>query len=160
MYYTGNLSSLPAEIPANIRAMRSIDPALVASELRVVLGQLVRRLRAENRLPLTHGAVLGRLDREGTTTVSALAAAERVRPQSMAQTVGDLENDGLITRQPDPVDKRRALIELTPQGREILEADRRVRDGWLAQALVERLSAEEQAELMRAVALLRRLADG
>jgi len=40
------------------------DPALVASELRVVLGRLVRRLRAEHRFPLSHGMALGRLDRD------------------------------------------------------------------------------------------------
>src|ERR1051325_9986492 len=100
------------------------DPALVASELRVVLGQLMRRLRAEHGFPLSHGAVLGRLDREGARSVSDLAAAERVRPQSMAQTVGDLEADELVERRPDPADGRRVLVELTRTGREGLEADR------------------------------------
>jgi DNA-binding MarR family transcriptional regulator len=139
--------------------MPAIDPALVASELRVVLGQLVRRLRAENRLPLSHGAVLARLDREGTSSVSELAAAERVRPQSMAQTIGDLETDGLVTRKPDPTDKRRALVELTDNGHATLQADRRQRDGWLAQTIDEQLSTQEQASLMKAVPLLRRLSE-
>jgi hypothetical protein len=58
-----------------------------ASELRIVIGQLVRRLRAEHRFPISHASVLARLDREGPRTTSALAAAERVRPQSMAQTL-------------------------------------------------------------------------
>jgi DNA-binding MarR family transcriptional regulator len=75
-----------------------IDTARLASELRVVLGQLMRRLRAEHRFPISHGTVLGRLDREGPRSVSDLAAAERVRPQSMAQTVADLEADGLVSR--------------------------------------------------------------
>ena len=60
------------------------DPALVASELRDVLGRLVRRLRAEHRFPLSHGMVLGRLDRVGVQSVSDLAHAEGIRPQSMA----------------------------------------------------------------------------
>ena len=139
--------------------MPAIDPALVASELRVVLGQLVRRLRAENRLPLSHGAVLGRLDRDGASSVSELAAAERVRPQSMAQTIGDLEADGLVTRKPDPTDGRRAIVELTDQGHATLQVDRGRRDGWLAQVIVERLSSQEQAALMKSVALLRRLSE-
>ena len=42
-------------------------------------------------------------------SVSDLAAAEHVRPQSMAQTVGDLEDEGLVSRRPDPDDRRRAL---------------------------------------------------
>ena len=50
------------------------DPALLASELRLALGQLVRRLRVEHRLSLTYVAVLARLDREGTQGISSLAA--------------------------------------------------------------------------------------
>ena len=138
---------------------KTTDTARVASELRVVLGQLVRRLRAEHRFPLSHGAVLGRLDREGPQSVSDLAAAERVRPQSMAQTVSDLEADGLVGRKPDPGDRRRALVSLTKEGQEALEADRRNRVGWLARAIADDLSAEEQAVLRDAVELLRRLAE-
>jgi DNA-binding MarR family transcriptional regulator len=136
-----------------------VDPAFVASELRGVLGQLIRRLRSDNRLPLTQGSVLSRLDREGPRSVSQLAISERVRPQSMAQTVGDLERDGLVARSPDPSDGRRALVELTSAGRTTLESDRRVREGWLAEAIVEHLSPEEQVALMEAAALLRRLAE-
>src|SRR5690242_9166914 len=95
------------------------DPALLASDLRVVLGQLIRRLRAEHRFSLSQGAVLGRLDREGPQSVSDLAVSERVRPQSMAQTVSDLESDGLVARHPDPADRRRALVELTGDGRAV-----------------------------------------
>jgi DNA-binding MarR family transcriptional regulator len=135
------------------------DSALVASELRVVLGQLVRRLRAEHRFPLSQGAVLGRLDREGPQSVSDLALAERVRPQSMAQTVSDLEADGLVARSPDPGDRRRALVDLTHEGKEALEADRRRREGWLALAIAEDLSPEQQELLGDAVPLLRQLAE-
>jgi DNA-binding MarR family transcriptional regulator len=137
----------------------STDVSLIASELRVVLGQLTRRLRAEHRFSIAHGAVLGRLDREGARSTSDLAASERVRPQSMAQTVSELEADGLITRRPDPADGRRALLELTDRGRQTLAAERRQREGWLMQALADGFSASEQRALARAVPLLRRLAD-
>jgi DNA-binding MarR family transcriptional regulator len=139
---------------------RTADTALVASDLRVVLGQLVRRLRAEHRFPLSHGAVLGRLDRDGPQSTSDLALAERIRPQSMAQTLGDLEADGLIARRPDPDDGRRVLIELSDSGRHALEQDRRHREGWLARSIDEELSDEEQEVLARAVELLQRLSRG
>jgi DNA-binding MarR family transcriptional regulator len=135
-----------------------IDIPQTASELRVVLGQLLRRLRAEHRFPIHHGAVLGRLDREGPASVSDLAAAERVRPQSMAQTVGELESQDLVKRRPDPDDGRRALVELTPAGRETLEDDRRRRVGWLVTA-IEELPPEDQRVLERATGIIGRLAE-
>ena len=57
------------------------DATRLASELRLVLGKLIRRLRSEHRFSLSQGAVLGRLDREGTMSIGDMAVAERVRPQ-------------------------------------------------------------------------------
>jgi DNA-binding MarR family transcriptional regulator len=129
-----------------------------ASELRIVLGQLVRRLRAEHRLPLSHGTLLARLEREGPATTSSLAAAERVRPQSMAQTIADVEAEGFVSRTPDPTDRRQVLIAITDAGREALGEDRARREGWLAEAIATELTPEEQDVVVRAVPLLRRLA--
>ena len=132
--------------------------APLASDLRVVLGQLIRRLRSEHRFSLSQGSALGRLDREGAQSVSDLAFAERVRPQSMAQTVTDLESDGLVARAPDPSDGRRALVSLTEAGLTELREDRLRREGWLVRA-IEELPAEDQATVERAIVLLRQLAD-
>ena len=131
----------------------------LASELRTVLGQLMRRLRVENRLPIGQASVIARLDREGPTWISDLAAADRVRPQSMAQTVGELEAQGFVTRRPDPLDGRRTMIELTEEGRAVLEADRALREGWLARAISQGLSGADQRTLQDAVDVLRRLAE-
>ena len=123
-----------------------------------MLGQLVRRLRAEHRLPLSHGTVLARLERHGPATTSNLAAAERVRPQSMAQTIVDLEEAGFVSRTPDPSDRRQVLIAVTDDGLAALAEDRARREGWLAEAIANELTPEEQDVIMRAVPLLRRLA--
>jgi DNA-binding MarR family transcriptional regulator len=136
-----------------------VDTSALASELRVVLGQLVRRLRAQQPFSLTQMAVLKRLDAGDLVGVSDLAAAEHVRPQSMAQTVGDLEADGLVAREPDPRDRRRALVRLTAAGRTAVEDQRRRRDDWLAQAMASELSAEDRDTLASAVAILRRIVD-
>ena len=135
----------------------SAQVANAASELRLVLGQLIRRLRAEYAFPVAQASVLSRLDREGTQTTSALAAAERVRPQSMAQTLADLEADELISRRPDPEDRRQVLIELTTRGSERVAEGRGRREDWLAAAIAAELSSEEQRTLLAAVPLLRRL---
>lgn len=134
------------------------DASLLAAELRVVLGRLVRRLRAEHPFPLSYLSVLGRLDREGPQSVSALAGAEHVRHQSMTQTVGELESDGLVQRRPDSSDRRRALVELTASGLQTLQAERRGREGWLADT-ISQLSTEEGTVLRQAIELLGRLAE-
>jgi DNA-binding MarR family transcriptional regulator len=90
--------------------------------------------------------------------VSDLAFAERVRPQSIAQTVTDLESDGLVARAPDPNDGRRALVSLTGAGLTELREDRLRREGWLVRA-IEELPAADQATVERAIVLLRQLAD-
>jgi DNA-binding MarR family transcriptional regulator len=136
----------------------SSELAAAASELRLVLGQLVRRLRAEYTFPVAHASVLSRLDRDGPSTTSTLAAAERVRPQSMAQTLSELEADTLVSRRPDPDDRRRVLIELTERGRRRLHEERGRREGWLASAISSELDQDEQQTLLAAVPLLRRLA--
>ena len=135
------------------------EPEALASDLRVVIGQLVRRLRAERRdLSLAQVTVLGRLDRVGPCGVSDLAAGERVRPQSMASTVAALLAAGLVSRAPDPGDRRRVLIALTRAGREALAVDRRRREGWLADAIRGDLSPKEQRALADAAVLLARIA--
>lgn len=136
-----------------------VDTSLVASELRVVLGQLMRRLRVEHRFPLSHGAVLGRLDRQGPLSTVELASAERVRPQSMGQTLAELETQGLVSRRPDEADGRRTLLELTDAGRQMLAEDRQRREGWLTQAIEHEFSAEEQDVLAQAIPLLARLTE-
>ena len=124
-----------------------------------MLGRLVRRLRTEHRFSMTHGAVLGRLDREGPQSIGALAQSERVRPQSMSQTLSELEADGLVARRPDELDGRRTMVELTAQGRATLEEDRAVRVGWLARAIAEDFTADEREVLEQAVELLNRLSE-
>jgi len=138
---------------------RELTSAELAHELRETLGRLVRRLRAEPGPPVARVTVLGRLDRDGSASVSELAAAERMRQQSMAQTVRDLEADGLVSRRPDPDDGRRAFVELTAAGRELLHATRARRESWLAEALERELDPGERAVLRDALALLGRVAD-
>jgi DNA-binding MarR family transcriptional regulator len=138
---------------------RTVDTTLLASRLRLVVGHLVRRMRAEHRFSLSQGAVLGRLDREGPLSIGVLASAERVRPQSMTQAISDMEAEGLVARRADPSDGRRTLVELTQQGHSILEADRCQREGWLAQAIERDLTPAEQRVLADALELIERLSE-
>jgi DNA-binding MarR family transcriptional regulator len=131
----------------------------LAHELRETIGRLVRRLRAEPGPSVGRLAVLGRLDRDGPASISDLAGHERIRPQSMAQTVNDLESAGLVSRRPDPTDGRRVFIELTTAGVDLLETTHARRETWLTRALERELDADERAVVHKAIALLSRIAD-
>jgi DNA-binding MarR family transcriptional regulator len=137
----------------------SAQAARLASELRLVLGQLVRRLRVDNTYPVAQMAVLSRLDRGGPTTASTLAGEQHVRPQSMAETLAEMDRLGLVERTPDASDRRRVVVTMTDAGRTHLNADRRRREGWLAEAIATELSDDERRTLREAVALLQRVAN-
>lgn len=133
----------------------------LADELRTVLGRLKRRMREQlpaGDLNASQRAVLRQLDRDGPATVTTLARAEGMRPQSMGAIVAALQASGLLEGRPDPGDGRQTLFSLTAASRERIAAGRAARRDWLLQALQERLSAEERAQLEGAVALLQRLA--
>jgi DNA-binding MarR family transcriptional regulator len=136
-----------------------IPTAELARELRETAGRFIRRLRAEPGPPVAQLTVLSRLGREGAASVSDLAAAERMRPQSMAPIVRDLEQAGLVTRHPDPDDGRRVLVELTAAGIETLGETRARREDWLTATLEQALDADERARLREALTLLDRVAE-
>src|SRR3984885_16308674 len=83
-----------------------LPPLIVlAGELRVVIGKLVRRAREQAHagdFTNAQKSVLLRLERDGPATVSMLARAEGVRPQSMRITVGALEAAGAPGGQAPP----------------------------------------------------------
>ena len=136
--------------------------AALAGELHISLGKLIRRVREQAHpgdFTSAQKSVLLRLDRDGPATVSALARAESVRPQSMLVTVASLETMRAISGEPDPTDGRQTLIDLTPTFRETLKASRAAKDDWLIRALQAQLSPQEQDALAVAVKLLQRLAD-
>jgi DNA-binding MarR family transcriptional regulator len=132
-------------------------------ELRVVLGQLRRRLREQasfGDLSFSQASVLRRLDLEGPATVTSLARAEGMRPQSMGATVSALQAAGLVSGSPDPKDGRQTILSLTPACQEWIRAGRAAREDWLFRAIQSKLSPEEQEVLASAVELLKRLAEG
>lgn len=136
--------------------------AAVAGELRILVGKLRRRLREQTHLgDLTWSqvSVLGHLERNGPATVTALARAEGVRPQSMGATVSALEVAGLVTGAPDPNDGRQTILSLTPVCREWIRKSRAAREDWLSRAILAHLAPAEVEQLARAVDLLKRLVE-
>lgn len=138
-----------------------MDVETIARDLRIGVSRLRRTLRevaALEELTPSQSSVLSRL-MDGPRGTSDLAAAEGVRPQSMAATVAALEERGFVERHQDPDDGRRQLLALTDEAHAYITDNRSVRESWLAAALAERYTAEERAKIAEALALLTRLTE-
>lgn len=136
--------------------------AALASALRDLIGVLKRRFREQGQLgdlTMSQVSVLSRLEHEGPATVTSLAKAESMRPQSMSTNVAALEAAGFVSGTPDPKDGRQTILSVTPAFIEWIKARRAARQDWLMQALQSHFNAAERDELMRAVLLLKRLVD-
>jgi DNA-binding MarR family transcriptional regulator len=134
----------------------------LAQELRALLSTLKRRLREQGHgrdLTPSQVSVLLRLESDGPATVSMLARAEGMRPQSMGPIIAALTAAELISSAPDPADGRQTLLSLTPTYREWAREGRAARQDWLTRMIHERLSPREQEELARAISLLKRLVE-
>ncbi|MGY0489204.1 MarR family winged helix-turn-helix transcriptional regulator [Streptomyces sp. WG-D5] len=132
----------------------------IATDLATVVGRLSRRLRTaspDSLLTPTQRTVLARLEGEGPATTAALARSEYVRPQSMRLTLAALEEQGFVSRAPDPNDGRQSVVSITGSGRATLDAVRAAKHGWLTRALAEELDPAERRALAEATALLERL---
>jgi len=142
----------------------SEQAAEAATELMKAMTRLRARLRTESapsEMPWTWSQLmtLARIVREGPTTTSELAHAEHVRRQSMAETVAALRADDLITSGQDPNDGRKTLITATPRGQALSATIPAVREAWLVEVIRELLEPEEQQLLLKAAAVMNRIAD-
>lgn len=134
----------------------------LATELRLVIGKLKRRLRERAALgdfTTSQLSVLSRLEREGPATVTGLARSEGMRPQSMGAIVAALEAAGAIGGKPDPADGRQTILSLTPAFRKKVKARRAATEDWLSKSIQSELVPAEQDVLANGVALLKRLAN-
>jgi DNA-binding MarR family transcriptional regulator len=132
------------------------DAERTADRLHSAAIHLLRRLRREDaktgvsapRLSALSVVVFG-----GPLTLGELANAEQVKPPTMTRLVSALEDEGLVTREPDADDGRLTRIRATPKGRALLFRGRARRVAALA-AEVRALSPADREALARAIDII------
>ncbi len=135
--------------------------AALAEAMRARLGKLKRKLREQasvGELAPSQTSVLVRLEKEGPATVSSLARAEGMRPQSMGAIVAELERVGHVRGAPDRDDGRQTLWSLTERCRDTIRRGRAARQDWLARR-IGTLTPKEQDQLAAAVELIERIVE-
>jgi len=74
------------------------------------------RSLAESGLRWTEFAVLHHLEAQGPVSQRDLALALRIQPSNIVALLDELERRRLLTRTPDPQDRRRHRVQLTAKG--------------------------------------------
>jgi DNA-binding MarR family transcriptional regulator len=129
-------------------------------DLAAMLGGLVRTLVAletpvleEHRLSMWGYVVLSALDDGPVRTQAALAQAIGADKTRIIATLDELQDAGLISREPDPADRRVRLLEITAAGR---ERRRAAQDRIQAreEKLLARLPAADREAFLRAARVL------
>jgi DNA-binding MarR family transcriptional regulator len=134
-----------------------------ASDLRTAITRLIKKLRKESptglQLSLTERSTMSLLHQHTALLPSELAAMEMITNQSMSQVLNHLFELGYITRTASETDKRKVNISLSADGENTLLQFRHERDEWLAKAIMETCSPEEQELLKKVIAPLTKLVD-
>ncbi|WP_326945107.1 MarR family transcriptional regulator [Amycolatopsis sp. NBC_00348] len=129
-------------------------------DLAAMLGGLVRSLVAletpvleEHRLSMWGYVVLSALDDSPVRTQAALAQAIGADKTRIIGTLDELQDAGLISREPDPADRRVRLLAITEAGRERRRAAQN-RIQAKEERLLARLPAADRAAFLRAAQAL------
>jgi DNA-binding MarR family transcriptional regulator len=115
--------------PASILDEHRTSPGL----LLALLGQeAMHRLRAAHtahNLKPRQFQILGLLHDHGGLAQRDLVQTMDMAPSMLVTLLNPLEADGLVTRERDPIDRRRHLVTLTPAGeRQLASASRAQKD--------------------------------
>src|SRR6202035_206920 len=95
---------------------------LVLSRCHRALNQIAERSIEEAGLCLTDFAALEALLHKGPLTITEIQAKVQLASGSMTAAVDRLEKKGLVARTPAANDRRAKILELTPEGRRVVEA--------------------------------------
>jgi DNA-binding MarR family transcriptional regulator len=123
-----------------------------SSELVVQAARLVRAIRRRVGDPAGI-RILALLDDLGPIGVTALADADRSSQPTISGAVRQLVEEGWVAKNPDPLDARRSVVELTPAGRARLAEARRDNGAAVAERLAR--TGHSVTDVARAVAVLR-----
>lgn len=114
------------------------DAADLELAFRQVYLALHRRDGPRHGMPAASAAVLHHLAMAGPLTAGEMSAHLRRAQSVVSEIVAHLVADGCLHTEPDPADRRRHLVWLTPAGRDRLEDTQRVFDLDRLQAALDR----------------------
>ncbi|MFI6051546.1 MarR family winged helix-turn-helix transcriptional regulator [Streptomyces violascens] len=114
---------------------------------------LVAEALAEQGVRMMHHAVLAAVSELGPIAQADLGRKLAIDPKDLVGILNDLQADGLTVREPDPRDRRKNAVTVTPAGQDLVERCAAAAETANAQLLAPLAPAEAR----RLMALLARL---
>ena len=145
--------------PAGAGTATSTELDDAVARLSMALGRLNRSLRRGSGSGLGPGSVsaLATLVRCGPMRLGDLATREGVAPPTLTRIVVNLEENGLVVREPDPDDRRATRVQATPAAHEMVTGLGSTRFA-LLHSRISALAPADRTALLRAVPVLESLA--
>ncbi|WP_414167524.1 MarR family winged helix-turn-helix transcriptional regulator [Streptoverticillium reticulum] len=156
-----------AETAARTTARAAADPTPALDRIQALPSWLLNRASVRGRrlvaealardgMRMPHHAVLSAVADLEPVAQAELGRTTGFDPKDMVGLLNDLQDQGLVTRAPDPNDRRKNSITLTPQGRKRLTRLAKLGE----EANESLLSALSPAERELFLALLQRVVEG
>ena len=112
-----------------------------------------KRFMEDTGLSFSHVNILMRLFHGGNCGVSMIGEQMGITNAAASQAVDKLVQMGMIRRTEDPQDRRAKLLEITPEGHQLLEKGVDLRSKWI-ETLTDDLSPAEQEMITASLLLL------
>jgi DNA-binding MarR family transcriptional regulator len=135
-----------AEHPRALEHIQSL-PSWLAGRVAARGRSLVAEAIAEEGLKLPNHAVLAAVSEYGPVAQADLVRRLGVDAKDVVLLLNHLEETGLVVREPDPRDRRKNAVTVTPAGDRILERCAELAERANAELLAP-LSAAERRQLM------------
>ncbi len=108
------------------------------------------RFARSTGLSMPQFSLMTQLYHRGACGMSGISERFEITPAAASQMVDKLVQSGYIVREEDPTDRRAKTLNLTPKGRQLIDAGNEERYRWV-EDLAGKLNAEERARIVEAL---------
>ena len=113
------------------------------------------RFARSTGLSMPQFSLMTQMYHRGACGMSGISERFEITPAAASQMVDKLVQSGYIVREEDPTDRRAKTLNLTPKGRQLIDAGNEERYRWV-EDLAGKLNAEERVQIVEALELMTR----
>lgn len=111
------------------------------------------RFARSTGLSMPQFSLMTQMYHRGACGMSGISERFEITPAAASQMVDKLVQSGYIVREEDPTDRRAKTLNLTPKGRQLIDAGNEERYRWV-EDLAGKLNADERARIVEALEVM------